>query len=1205
MIEYLKSILKQPDTVIFIGSGVSLWSGLPSWIGLITELSTFLKIKGYDSSLVDQELIRGDLLQAASYGFDKLTKQQIAEFIRSSCRLGKTKPHDIHEKIIKLGPTCFVTTNYDKLLELSFQKWSEDFYRTVINRQLTETAEIVGARSTNFLFKLHGDTEDSESIILTREQYRNLNPGGELNHALEAVKTLMVSRPFIYLGFGLKDPDFLYVKDLLFNTFKGGTRDHCAIMADISEPEKDYWKRNFGIHLVTYETIKKEDGSRDHSPLLDLLDELLKEQSKPDVELIKLEDFTLSPEFVLSLARHASKYSREKKSLTHIPLLVDLENKTKKRNNSSQYQFSGESVEFILDKGPEKFILIGLPGSGKSYSLKLSAARFADKLYKDCLEESFDPASAIIPIFGDLKLYNGNLYSLLESTLPTGMKLDFLISKFKVKIYLDAFNEMPREYIETNAWDKDFSGFLDKASNTSIIITSRTSDGLEKLNIPIFGLNSIEEEFIKLFLINKGIELMGSFKEDILFILQRPFFYRLLSTTDIRIDSETSPHRIYEELLSLTEFNFKKRFQTNISLMPTLAQVAIEAIDNGEEAFKIDKLKSLINIEIENNEVTDLTSHEIINWLVSQEFLIPLINERICFFHQSITEFLAAQKLAQLSNKQPEILKEKLSFRRWDQALFLTLSLLNQEKAKEFLEEVISIDFHLALIAVKFMEYNNTEVIERLLLEIPSRITKDRNLIYSLDYILETKLPVTIYHIPTLKTLIDLGDTIGGTAISLILKINGKDFIPEAFEFLVKCCDDYNFCSRVGKRLRSFDIIDNNLPLLLTLTDQVQDRVNAKEIEEYAGFDSALGGLLNPVDPELVFETFFDPQLPIEDQAVRLAVICDFLQDTKSIKALKVAFKLLDYGVPGSIFTIHMIAKFSKIKQQFDWSIVEERHVKRLIQYLKNKNKFSGWALNSLQDIISKRKDFTSLIIQESKECSITIKAALLYCIYESENNYVFDALKDICKLSNEQLAHEDFSLLSHIDLTWEKHEKLLVDLLKVRDIKLATNLCDPIALDHSDNQNLILEIDPIHWWLEWFLDSKKFGVDGWMFRDRVSSVITKCVSRETRKKFISEFNDANSQYRDVLSQNILKILDELSLKELNEDTILYLINELNEKDLANWNSYSLLTKVSTETFVNDRLLPMLDDAKGKFHANLLNVLDSIGHKHGRRYIIN
>src|ERR1700722_8170352 len=82
--EKLRQVLAQEDTVLFVGSGISLWSGLPSWPGFIEELALFLEASGMDPILVRAEARRGDLLQAASYGFDKLTKIQIGEFVRSA-----------------------------------------------------------------------------------------------------------------------------------------------------------------------------------------------------------------------------------------------------------------------------------------------------------------------------------------------------------------------------------------------------------------------------------------------------------------------------------------------------------------------------------------------------------------------------------------------------------------------------------------------------------------------------------------------------------------------------------------------------------------------------------------------------------------------------------------------------------------------------------------------------------------------------------------------------------------------------------------------------------------------------------------------------------------------------------------------------------------------------------------------------------------
>lgn len=51
----LKKILAQSDTIIFVGSGISLWSGLPTWSGMIEELARFLERGTGNADLVGAE----------------------------------------------------------------------------------------------------------------------------------------------------------------------------------------------------------------------------------------------------------------------------------------------------------------------------------------------------------------------------------------------------------------------------------------------------------------------------------------------------------------------------------------------------------------------------------------------------------------------------------------------------------------------------------------------------------------------------------------------------------------------------------------------------------------------------------------------------------------------------------------------------------------------------------------------------------------------------------------------------------------------------------------------------------------------------------------------------------------------------------------------------------------------------------------------
>lgn len=732
----LRTILQQSDTVIFVGSGISSWSGLPRWSDLIIELAEFLEKNGLDATLVRTELMRHDLLQAASYGFDQLTRPQIGEFIRGVCRAGKAKPHEIHRRLITLGPKCFITTNYDKLLEASLRTWRPDLeFRVVSNRQLTETAEIIQARATTFVFKPHGDVDDSSSIILTREQYRALLPGGELNHTLESLRTLLISRPVVYIGFGLRDPDFLLIRDLLANTYKGGVRDHYAIMADVTQPEIEYWRRNYGIHLVQYSTTIRLDHSQDHSALLALLADLAVSATPGEFPKVQSDELLNINSIALSLMRHANRLAAVEIPTLELPLHVHPQDR--EEDDIDSHRYYGARVEYFLDAGPNRAILIGHPGSGKSYALRHSAARLANILHKTILDGNDIGKALMVPIIIDLKLYDGALISLIDHSLPEGLSFNRLAPRVQLKIFIDAFNEMPRDFIESGKWEHDFNSFLAQctAKTTTIIIASRTADAIEKLKLPVYALDELGEEFVRAELNALSIIVDGRFQRELYILLQKPFYFKLVTARQITLNRGSRPADIYLALLSQVDSEFQQRFKVTINLQQALKKIAFEAIDYGNEAISVDLLVKILGAHCQEIHV-ELSPQTIINWLVSKAFLLPYSAARIAFFHQSVTEFLAATELATRYLVNPRILEEKLRWRRWDQALFLTVDLLPSTNAQSFIDTIIDMDFALAVSAVKFMESGSDIVVRKLLQRIPRQL-RSRKYDYRLEHNLE------------------------------------------------------------------------------------------------------------------------------------------------------------------------------------------------------------------------------------------------------------------------------------------------------------------------------------------------------------------------------------------------------------------------------------------------------------------------------------
>ena len=122
LLRRLRTTLDRPDTVLLIGSGVSLWSGLPTWERLLSQLAEFVEGLGRNAAAVRQEIDTGDLLLAASYAVHQLDLREFGAFIRQATNHPNARPAEIHGLIASLGPSCFITTNYDRLLETAIRE---------------------------------------------------------------------------------------------------------------------------------------------------------------------------------------------------------------------------------------------------------------------------------------------------------------------------------------------------------------------------------------------------------------------------------------------------------------------------------------------------------------------------------------------------------------------------------------------------------------------------------------------------------------------------------------------------------------------------------------------------------------------------------------------------------------------------------------------------------------------------------------------------------------------------------------------------------------------------------------------------------------------------------------------------------------------------------------------------------------------------
>ena len=1196
--EKLRQVLKQSDTVLFIGSGISTWSGLPSWADAVEELAQFLEAAGVDPDFVRAEAKEGDLIQAASYGLDRMTKPQMGEFIRRLCRCGTARPTEIHRKIVNLGPRYFITTNYDDLIEQSLRKWHEGrTFRTVTNRHLTETAAIAQTHASEYVFKPHGDADDVDSIIMSREQYRALLPQGDRHAALEALRILLVSRPVVYLGFGLRDPDFIYLRDTIENTFKGGARDHYAVMADVSEAECDYWRRQYGIHIVGYTTKPESDGRRDHPDLLALLDGLHKE-----VDDVTRDGFDPSgPDSVLALARHAGRLMGGETLGNELQLRVHAERAIAGRAGRRDWldRFDHSPVEGFLDGGPERTLLIGLPGAGKSYAVRRSAGRLAEELNKSCLAESFERESVVVPVLADLKMYQGNLTELLNETLPAGLPFERLSRHFKVKIFLDSFNEMPREYLENGTAESDLAKFAAGLGKSSIVIASRTVDGLGGFGLSTYTLDHIDEKDVVSELERVNVTLAGTFSHEVMALLQRPFYLAYVTSGTIQLPDEAHPRDFYRALLGSVDKACKERFGAELEIKTVLARVAYDAIDQGEEAFALEEFLRIFGTD-DRGGTAGIDALEVANWLVSRSMFVPYSGRRVAFVHQSITEFLAASELARRYESDPRVLKKKLTNRRWDQALFLCLSLVPTTVGEVFLEDVIEADFPLGLRAAKYLEVGRDGVVARLLAEIPGRIDEWRSLEREIEFAVAFGLPIGDVHEVHLRALIALGDLIGAAGVFRLVELKGEEAKDELLQLLVKRCDDFNLCRNgVAPALKRF-AADSDVSRIVAWADSIEARLGpGAGTEDTHGFIAGAAEFLSQLDLAVVRRGFLgeDPDAEISDFRARL--LCDALQDRHSQAGLDLAGELVRRGFSEAAVSLYFIAQFSESKAGFSWASFSSEHVRGLVSMMDAED---SWSLPALERLCAARPDLAEVVERDAMSMSGIRQAALMHCVSPEDHDRVFRVLEALVGRSNEELQREPVHMLKHLECNWSGREGLLVDLLRLRDVRLARAMFGdsaPPTVPGLGN----LDIGLIDWWLDWMMEEWAGDSDQWFLR-QLGGLFGNHLSADAQEEFVSEFNKPSSKFRGVLLHFVVPALPDLSTDAFSEDALSLLLAGLDRESDAPGIEWHVLGSTATEEFVTERLLPLLAGAKKPRLSRLQAVLRQAGSRHNRRYFV-
>ena len=246
---------------IFIGAGLSIAAGLPSWRSLIEELITLAKEKANLSSKRINNL-RSLLSKESKFlllaeELREVLPNEINKYIIERFEDSNIKPTNTHLKLMRLPYRFLITTNYDSLLEKAFVQVKKEDYTSFTYE---DPASINYAIHTGkeFILKAHGDAKKApQNIIFTEKDYRKILYRERGYQSI--LEVIFSTFNVLFLGVSFNDPEINLLLGYIHNIFHGGAPEHYALMKsdDVTEVELDRWRKDFKINVIPYSPKNK------------------------------------------------------------------------------------------------------------------------------------------------------------------------------------------------------------------------------------------------------------------------------------------------------------------------------------------------------------------------------------------------------------------------------------------------------------------------------------------------------------------------------------------------------------------------------------------------------------------------------------------------------------------------------------------------------------------------------------------------------------------------------------------------------------------------------------------------------------------------------------------------------------------------------------------------------------------------------------
>lgn len=245
--------LKSRRVIPFVGAGMSVPSGLPSWEKFLKNCALSC---GVDEQKVNELLNNGHYEKCA----DEIINVMKEDWFLQKFRYQFTCEKNELDGPVKLMPDIFstgvLTTNFDRLLEMAYDGHLNSFRDTFLEIR-KDSIDFISRGESN-LFKMHGHFQVGDKRVLTESEYNLVYGENEIDLSLvlpRFMKSISQSYCLMFLGCSLKNDRVMKLLKKIKSEIKdegGKSPEHFALVSEPETKEERLEREKFLIEHMIY-----------------------------------------------------------------------------------------------------------------------------------------------------------------------------------------------------------------------------------------------------------------------------------------------------------------------------------------------------------------------------------------------------------------------------------------------------------------------------------------------------------------------------------------------------------------------------------------------------------------------------------------------------------------------------------------------------------------------------------------------------------------------------------------------------------------------------------------------------------------------------------------------------------------------------------------------------------------------------------------